>query len=126
MRISNFYKTRISKMVPETFHCTKEKRVPRKIHTLHQDGRIISQQEEIMQVMQQWYEETAEHTTLQARTLQEFLASHDIQLPQITEDQKDMLDDKFTITEVQDALNDANNVSAPGPLGKTLHSTNFS
>jgi hypothetical protein len=49
MLISNFYKTRIGKMVPETVHCTKEKRVPRKIHTLHHDGRIISQQEEIVQ-----------------------------------------------------------------------------
>jgi hypothetical protein len=35
-----------------------------------------------------------------------------------TEDQKDMLDDEFTITEVQDALNDANDVSAPGPSGQ--------
>ncbi len=102
-------------MVPETFYCTKEKRVP-----LHHDGRVISQQEEIVQVMQQWYEETAECTTQQARTLQEFLASHDIQLPQITEDQKDRLDDEFTITEVQDALNDANIVSAPSPSGQNI------
>jgi len=42
MRISNFCKTRIGKMVPESFHCTKEKRVPRKIHTLHYEGRIKS------------------------------------------------------------------------------------
>ncbi len=39
----------------------------------------------------------------QTRTLQEFLESHHIQLPQIPEDQKDMLDDEFTIAEVQDA-----------------------
>ncbi len=107
-------------MVPETFHCTKQKRVPKKIHTLHHYGRIISQQEEIVQVMQQWYEETAEHTTPQARTLQEFLTSHDIKLPQITEDQKDMLDDKFTITEVQDDLKDANDVRAPSPSGHNI------
>jgi hypothetical protein len=31
-----------------------------------------------------------------------------------------MLDDEFTIKEVQDALNYANDVSAPGPSGKTL------
>ncbi len=43
MRISNFY--RIGKMVPETFHCAKEKRMPRKIHTPHHEGRIKSQQE---------------------------------------------------------------------------------
>ncbi len=70
--------------------------------------------------MQQWYEETAERATTKARTLQEFLESHDIQLPQITEDQKDMLDDEFTIKEVQDALNDANDVSAPGPSGQNI------
>ncbi len=107
-------------MVPETFHCTKEKRVPRKIHTLHHEGRVICHQEEIVQVMQQWYEERAERATPQTRTLKEFLESHHIQLPQITEDQKDMLDDEFTIAEVQDALNDANDVSAPGPSGQNI------
>jgi hypothetical protein len=70
--------------------------------------------------VQQWYEETAERTTPQTRTLQEFLASHDRQLPQITEDHKDMLDNEFTTTEMQDALNDANEVSAPGPSGQNI------
>ena len=56
MRISNFYRTRIGKMVPETFHCAKEKKPPRKILTLEHEGRTITQQEEIIQVMQQfWY-----------------------------------------------------------------------
>ena len=64
--------------------------------------------------------ETAERVTPQTRTLQEFLESHHIQLPQITEDQKDMLDDEFTVSEVQDALNDANDVSAPGPSGQNI------
>ncbi len=31
-----------------------------------------------------------------------------------------MLDDEFTIAEVQDALNDANDVSAPGPSGQNI------
>jgi hypothetical protein len=61
MCISNFYRPRIGKMVPETFRCTKEKKVSGKIHTLQHEGKNISQQEEIVQVMQQWYEETAEH-----------------------------------------------------------------
>jgi hypothetical protein len=56
----------------------------------------------------------------QEHYIQEFLASHDIQLPQITEDQKDMLDNKFTVPEVQDALNDAKYVSAPGPSGQNI------
>jgi hypothetical protein len=47
-----------------------------------------------VQVMQQWYEETAERITPQTRTLQEFLTSHNIQLRQITEDHKDMLDER--------------------------------
>ncbi len=31
-----------------------------------------------------------------------------------------MLDDEFTASEVQDALNDANDVSAPGPSGQNI------
>jgi hypothetical protein len=67
-------------------------------------------------------EETLECTTPQTRTLQEFLTSHNIQLLQITEDQKDMLDDEFTTNKVQEALDDANDVSAPGPSGHNIAS----
>ena len=120
MRISNFYRTRIGKMVPETFHCAKEKKPPRKILTLEHEGRTITQQEEIVQVMQQWYEETAERTTPQTISLQDFLTSHNIALPQITEDQKDMLDEEFTVEEIRAAINEANDVSAPGPSGQNI------
>jgi hypothetical protein len=75
---------------------------------------------EIVHVMQQWYEETAERTTPQTRTLQEFLTSHNIQLPQITEDQKDMLDDEFKISKVQEASDNANDVNYPGPSGHNI------
>jgi hypothetical protein len=65
MRISNFYKTNIGKMVPETFYCAKDKRAPRKIHTLDNEGQVITDQAEIVQVMQQWYKKTAERVTPQ-------------------------------------------------------------
>ncbi len=100
MRISNFYKTNIGKMVPETFYCAKDKRAPRKIHTLENEGQVITDQEEIVQVMQQWYERTAERVTPQTMGLQEFLAAHNMHLPQITQDHKEMLEEEFSMEEV--------------------------
>jgi len=120
MRISNFYKTNIGKMVPETFYCAKDKRAPRKIHTLENEGQVITDQEEIVQVMQQWYERTAERVTPQTMGLQEFLAAHNMHLPQITQDHKEMLEEEFSMEEVHEAIREANEVSAPGPSGQNI------
>jgi hypothetical protein len=41
-------------------------------------------------------------------------------LPQIDEDQKAMLEEEFTLQEVMQAIQEANEVSAPGPSGQTI------
>jgi len=61
MRIRNFYKTGTGKMNPETFYCIKEKQASREIHSLTVDGRNITDPEEIVQIMENWYEDTAQH-----------------------------------------------------------------
>jgi hypothetical protein len=58
MRIRNFYKTATGKMVPETFYCIKEGNRSRAIHKLEQEGRTVTDPEEIITIMQQWYEKT--------------------------------------------------------------------
>jgi hypothetical protein len=72
-RIRNFYKTTTGKMVPETFHCIKEGNRSRAIHKLEHEGRTVMDPEEIITIMQQWYEKTAERLIPQAETLYEFL-----------------------------------------------------
>jgi hypothetical protein len=120
MRISNFYRTNIGKMVPETFNCIKEKNMSRKIHKLEHEGNIITNQEEIVSVMQKWYEQTAERALPQTVSLSEFLDTQNIVLPQISEDHKDMLQEEFSSEEVLEAINEANEVSAPGPSGQNI------
>ena len=48
MRISNFYRSRIGKMTPETFFCVKDKHANKDIHTLEHEGRTITDSEEIV------------------------------------------------------------------------------
>jgi hypothetical protein len=113
MRIRNFYKTGTGKMNPETFYCIKEKQASREIHSLTVDGRNIKDPEEIVQIMQNWYEDTAQHATPQTTTLSDFLEQHNILLPQLTDEQKNDLAEEFTTEEVSDALKEAQEKSAP-------------
>jgi hypothetical protein len=120
MRISNFYKTGTGKMNPETFYCIKEKHANREISSLEVNGTVVTDPEEIVRVMQEWYEDTAQLTTPQTTSLQQFLEEHHITLPQILEDQKDMLSEEFTQEEIGEALKDAKELSAPGPSGQII------
>jgi hypothetical protein len=54
---------------------------------------------------------------------------NDIQLdlPQIDPETRDLLDEEITREEVESAINEAQEISAPGPTGQTITlSTNFS
>jgi len=119
LRIKNFYLTGNGTMKPQTFYCIKERNKSRKITKLVVEGREITDQEEIIQVMQSWYEDTAMNTTELTMTLQDFLNRYNIQLPQITEDQKEEMEEEFTQQEVKEALHEAAETSAPGPSGQT-------
>jgi hypothetical protein len=54
------------------------------------------------------------------QTLTDFLARHHTDLPQIEDDQKEALEEEFSINEVKQAINEAHEVSAPGPSGHTI------
>jgi hypothetical protein len=100
-------------MVPETFHCVKEPKHERAIHKLEHDGRLITDSEEIVAVMQKWYEHTAEKIIPQLETLAYFMTRQGLELPQLDEDQQAMLEEEFTVQEVKTAISEANDVSAP-------------
>jgi hypothetical protein len=113
MRISNFYKTGVGKMRPETFYCIKNNMI---IH----EGVLVSDPDQIVSTMQAWYERTAERVLPQTETLTSFLARHRADLPQIEDDQKEALEEEFTVDEVKQAISEAHEVSAPGPSGHTI------
>jgi hypothetical protein len=120
MRISNFYKTGIGKLQTETFYCIKDNNCNRDIRTLLHEGVLVTDPELIVSTMQAWYERTAERALPQTETLESFLARHHTELPQLEEDQRDALDEEFTIDEVKQAISEAHEVSAPGPSGHTM------
>ncbi len=73
MRTSNFYRSGTGKMNPETFYCIKEKHASREIPSLEVNGTIITDPEEIVRIMQDWYEYTS---TPQTTSLQQFIEEH--------------------------------------------------
>ena len=120
LRISNFYKDRTGRMVPETFSCIKDGKRSRTIHRLDHEGRTITDPEEIVDVMQKWYECTAEHAPQQLLTLDQFLQEQDLHLPQLSAEDCSDLEEEFTVEEVRQAISEAKAVSAPGPSGQTI------
>ncbi len=107
-------------MRPETFYCIKNPNRSRDINLLRHEGASITDPDQIVATMQAWYERTAERALPQSETLTDFLARHHTDLPQIEEDQKEALEEEFSINEVQQAINEAHEVSAPGPSGHTI------
>ena len=120
MRISNFYKSVNGKMVPESFTCIKEPKSNRTISRLEHEGRDVTDPEEIVDIMQKWYETTAEQAPEQLVTLSDFLTHNDLQLPQLPPEDCEELEQEFSIDEVRQALAEAKVVSAPGPSGQTI------
>jgi hypothetical protein len=114
MRISNFYKTGIGKMQPETFYCIKN------VNRSRHEGALVTDPDQIVATLQAWYERTAERALPQTETLTDFLARHHTDLPQIEDDQKEALEDEFSVDEVKHAIKEAHEVSASGPSGHTI------
>jgi hypothetical protein len=120
LRISNFYLTGNGTMKPQSFYCTKETNTSRNINKLVVEGVEITDPDEIVNIMQEWYEKTASEDTPQTIPLDIFLQQHQIALPQLDDHQKEELGEEFTEEEVKEALQDATEASASGPSGQSL------
>jgi hypothetical protein len=104
----------------------QEKHASREIPSLEINGTVITNPEEIVRVMQDWYENTAQTSTLQTTSLQQFTEKHNIALPQPTEDQKELLSVEFSHEEIEEALKEAKEHSALARPDKSSHSTSSS
>ncbi len=80
--------------------------------------------DQIVATMQAWYERTAERVLPQTETLSSFLARHHSDLPQIDDDQKEALEEEFTIDEVKQAIR-LTRLVPRDPQGTQLLSTNY-
>jgi hypothetical protein len=70
--------------------------------------------------MQCWYEKTVERVVPQIESLPDFLVRQDLDLLQLNDNQKCMLEEKFTMQEVKHAIQEANEDSSPGPSGQVI------
>ena len=87
-RIEHFYRNEIGKLKPVTFRCTREKTRSRKIRKLEIEGGEKMDEGEIAEIMDRWYQETANKEQEQTETLQAFLEKNRIRLPKITEEER--------------------------------------
>ena len=120
MRIEHFYRNEIGKLKPATFRCTREKTRSRKIRKLEFEGEEKTNEDEIAEIMDRWYQETANKEQEQTETLQAFLEKNRIRLPKITDEERDEMEKEITREEVEEALRDAKTNTAPGPTGQTI------
>jgi hypothetical protein len=70
--------------------------------------------------MQGWYEVTASQEHVQTESLTSLMQELNLKLPQISQENKDILDKEITPDEVETAINEAHEISAPGPSGQTI------
>ncbi len=117
MRIQNFYKSKNGKLNSVSFQSVKEKHPSRNIDQLFHNNETITDPERKIQVTQEWYANTAENGHIQTETLPDFLHEQQIELPQISPEHQDMLDEEITPNKVENAINEAKEMSAPGPSG---------
>jgi hypothetical protein len=80
----------------------------------------ITDPEDIITIMQEWYGNTASQDFQQEETLADMLDDLQLDLPQISPDVKEVLDEEISRPEVEAAINEAHEVSAPGPTGQTI------
>jgi hypothetical protein len=119
MRIQNFYKSKNGKLNSMSFQLIKEKQPSRNISRLQYNNEIVTDPDRIIQIMQEWYEHTANTAQPQRETLADFLVDQQLELPQIGPDLQDILLEEITLAEIQEAINEAKEISA-GPSGQTI------
>ncbi len=76
--------------------------------------------------MQKWYESIASRNWEQVDTLSNKLDNLQLDLPQISPEVRDLLDEEINCKEVETAINEAHEVSPQVPQGRPSRSTNSS
>jgi len=122
--IENFVWNHLGKCEPITYQCVKDKQRKRNISYLRTEG--INQietrdQAEIIQIMQEWYENTASKEVPQKQTVKDYLHKYNVELNKISEDDAIKMEERVTMNELEWALQDAKVNTAPGPSGQAIN-----
>ncbi len=91
-------------MVLETLRCINERNRSRDIHKLEHEGQTITNTKETSEIMQKWYKRAEDRVVLQIEALPDFQTRHGLDLPQLDDDKKSVLEEEFFIQEVKQAI----------------------
>jgi hypothetical protein len=83
LRIQNFYKSKNGKLNSTSFYSVKEKQPSRTIKEIQHNGQSVTEPEEIIKILQDWYESTASREWGQVETLTDMINELQLDLPQI-------------------------------------------
>ncbi len=97
IRIENFTLASNSKNKAQSFYITKERRASRNISKLVKNGQEITEPAEIVQELQDRFCDTVGQTFEPSATLEDFLEQHCCVLPEVSEAQRDSLDQEFYV-----------------------------
>ncbi len=127
IRIENFTLASNSKNKAQLFYITKERKASRTMSKLvKEDGQEITQPAQIVQELQDRFCDTVGQTFQPSARLEDFLEQHSVVLPEVSEAQRDSLDQEFMYQDIQEftyqgikkALGNSKG-TAPGPTGQT-------
>jgi hypothetical protein len=104
----------------QSFYITKERKASRTISKLvKEDGQEITQPAQIVQELQEdRFCDTVGQTFELSARLEDFLKQHGVVLPEVSEVQRDSLDQEFMYQDIKKALGNSKG-TAPGPTGQT-------
>ncbi len=105
IRIENFTLASNGKNKAQSFYITKERKASRTISKLvKEDGQEITQPAQIVQELQDRFCDTVGQTFEPSARLEDFLEQHCVVLPEVSEAQRDSLDQEFTYQDIRKAL----------------------
>jgi len=122
--IKNFEWNEKGKCEPVTFNCIREKKKKRKITYLKTEDnppKETTKTDEIIGIMEEWYENTATRKFKQKIKVKDYVAKYDIELNKIEEEESKEIEDDITMEELEWALKNSKENSAPGPSGHTIN-----
>jgi len=119
-RIDNFYQTNNGKNTAASFAPARPEKVSRKVSKLITSSGETTDPHEINRILQEKHKEMVSKEPKQDMELEEFLRKYQVNLPEISPDNKEALESEFLIEEVSQVLKQADSNSAPGPTGQTI------
>jgi len=100
-RIDNFYQTNNGKNTAASFVHARPERPNKTVSKLIVDNIEISDPQEINRLLQEKHENMVSKEFKQEMELEEFLTKYQVDMPELSQDSKDQLDEDFQVEEVQ-------------------------